>query len=72
MTLAPIPNFQHFPTHHCVTGSMRHVYAHNGNDLSEELLLGIGAGVGFCYFHFKGQELARCALSGFIESLRPR
>lgn len=53
--MKPIANFQHFPTHHCVTGALRHMYVHNQHELSEELLLGIGAGVGFCYFHFKGQ-----------------
>ena len=50
-----LEGFRHFSTHHCVTGSMRHVYAFNGHDLSEDLLLGLGEGVGFVYFHFKGQ-----------------
>jgi hypothetical protein len=47
--------FKHFPTHHCVTGSLRHIYVYNGLDLSEEMLLGLGAGVSFSYWHFKGQ-----------------
>jgi len=34
---------------------MRHVYVYNGHDISEEMLLGIGAGVSFSYWHFKGQ-----------------
>ena len=55
MSLEPLQGFRHFPTHHCVTGSMRHVYVHNGHDISEEMLLGIGAGVSFSYWHFKGQ-----------------
>ncbi len=55
MTLVPLPGFQHFETHHCVTGSMRHVYVHNQHDISEEMLLGLGAGVSFSYWHFKGQ-----------------
>jgi hypothetical protein len=50
-----VKGFRHFETHHCVTGSMRHIYAFNGHDLSEDLLLGLGEGVGFVYFHFKGQ-----------------
>jgi hypothetical protein len=50
-----LEGFRHFETHHCVTGSMRHIYAFNGHDLSEDLLLGLGEGVGFAYFHFKGQ-----------------
>jgi hypothetical protein len=55
MALQPLPGFKHFTTHHCVTGSMRHVYVHNDHDLSEDMLLGIGSGVSFSYWHFKGQ-----------------
>jgi hypothetical protein len=55
MPLNPVPGFQHFTTHHCVTGSLRHIYAFHEHPISEEMLLGIGAGVGFSYFHFKGQ-----------------
>ena len=55
MTIQPFPGFRAFPTHHCVTGSLRHVYQMLGRDVSEELLLGLGAGVGFVYWHQKGQ-----------------
>ncbi len=55
MALEPLEGFQHFTTHHCVTGSMRHVYVYNDHDISEDLLLGLGAGVSFSYWHFKGQ-----------------
>jgi hypothetical protein len=55
MTLDPFAGFRPFATHHCVTGSMRHVYQLMGRDVSEELLLGLGAGVGFVYWHQKGQ-----------------
>lgn len=34
---------------------MRHVYVYNEHDISEEMLLGLGAGVSFSYWHFKGQ-----------------
>ena len=50
----PFPGFRSLETHHCMTGSMRHVYEHNGYPISEELLLGLGAGVGFVYWHVKG------------------
>jgi hypothetical protein len=56
MSLKPLDGFQHFCTHHCVTGSLRHIYVFNGHDLSEEMLLGIGGGVSFSYWHFKGQS----------------
>ncbi|HSJ59507.1 MAG TPA: BtrH N-terminal domain-containing protein [Anaerolineae bacterium] len=55
MTLEALDGFTHLTTHHCVTGSMRHVYAHNGHDVSEEMLLGLGEGVSFSYWHFQGQ-----------------
>lgn len=54
MALEPFDGFQAFPTLHCVTGSMRHVYQLCGQDIGEELLLGLGAGVGFIYWHQKG------------------
>lgn len=55
MTLQTLTGFKSLPTHHCVTGSMRHVYAFNGCDVSEDLLLGLGEGVGFMYWQAKGQ-----------------
>ena len=55
MSATAVPGFRHFETQHCETGSMRHVFAWAGHDLSEELLLGLGEGVGFGYFMFKGQ-----------------
>jgi hypothetical protein len=55
MTLQPLNGFVSLHTHHCVTGSMQHVYAYNGYQISEELLLGLGQGVSFSYWHFKGQ-----------------
>lgn len=53
--MQPLTGFKSFPTHHCVTGSMRHVYAFNDCDISEDLLLGLGEGVGFMYWQAKGQ-----------------
>jgi hypothetical protein len=55
MFIKPFEGFKSIQTQHCVTGSMRHVYAFNGHDLSEDLLLGLGEGVGFMYWHAKGQ-----------------
>ncbi|MBN1967269.1 MAG: BtrH N-terminal domain-containing protein, partial [Anaerolineae bacterium] len=56
MPLQPFPGFRHVETHHCITGSLRHIYLHNEHDLSEELLLGIGNGVGFVYWQQKGAQ----------------
>jgi len=52
--LEPLKGFRTFKTDHCVTGSMRHVYDFHGYPLSEDLLLGLGAGVGFLYWYMKG------------------
>ncbi len=49
--LDAFPGFEAFPTHHCVTGSLRHIYEHHGYPISEDLLLGLGRGLGFVYFH---------------------
>lgn len=54
MSLQPLTGFKSLTTHHCVTGSMRHIYAFHGYDVSEDLLLGLGEGVGFMYWHAKG------------------
>ena len=52
----PFPQFRSYPTDHCVTGSLKHVYDFHGYGISEELLLGLGSGLGFVYFHFKGTD----------------
>jgi hypothetical protein len=44
---------------------MRHVYVCNGHDISEEMLLGLGAGVSFSYWHFKGQPPFMGGRGGF-------
>ncbi|NMB87221.1 MAG: lantibiotic ABC transporter, partial [Chloroflexi bacterium] len=49
--MANLADFEALKTHHCVTGSLRHVYVYHGCPVSEELLLGLGAGVGFVYWH---------------------
>jgi hypothetical protein len=54
MTLKLLAGFKSLTTHHCVTGSMRHVYVYNNHPISEEMLLGLGGGVGFVYWHMKG------------------
>ncbi len=56
MALKALPGFKSLETHHCVTGSMRHIYVHNDHPISEEMLLGLGGGVGFIYWHMKGTD----------------
>ena len=54
MSVKPLTGFKALATHHCVTGSMRYIYEFNHHPISEEMLLGLGAGVGFIYWHTKG------------------
>jgi len=54
MALRPLAGFKSLETHHCVTGSMRHIYEFHSHSISEELLLGLGSGLGFVYWHMKG------------------
>jgi hypothetical protein len=54
MQIKPIPGFRSLTTHHCETGSIRHIYEFNEFPISEEMLLGLGAGVGFIYWRAKG------------------
>ena len=54
MNLKPFAGFRSLETHHCVTGSMLHIYDFHHHPLSEDMLLGLGAGLGFIYWHMKG------------------
>jgi len=54
MPLQSLRGFQTLKTHHCLTGSMRHIYEFHDYPISEDLLLGLGAGIGFVYWHMKG------------------
>ena len=56
MTLNTLKGFKSLNTYHCVTGSMRHIYVYNNHPLSEEMLLGLGGGLGFVYWHMKGTD----------------
>jgi hypothetical protein len=56
MTLQAFPGFETYPTDHCVTGSVKHIYDFHGHPISEEMLLGLGEGISFAYFHFKGTD----------------
>jgi hypothetical protein len=54
--LKPLDGFETFATHHCITGALRHIYEFNGFPMSEEMLLGLGSGVGFLYWQQKGSD----------------
>ncbi len=54
MPLKPFAGFRSLETHHCVTGSMLHIYDFYNHEISEDTLLGIGSGLSFIYWHMKG------------------
>lgn len=56
MTIKSFKGFKSLETHHCITGSMRHIFEFNQCSVSEEMLLGLGEGVGFIYWHMKGTD----------------
>jgi hypothetical protein len=39
--------------YHCQTNSLAKIFYHNGHQLSEDVLLGLGAGMGFIYWQMK-------------------
>jgi hypothetical protein len=51
--IEPFPRFAALDGYHCVTSSLARIYHHAGHSLSEEMLLGLGAGMGFVYWRMK-------------------
>ena len=56
--IQPIPGFAALDGCHCITSSLARIFHHAMHPLSEEMLLGLGAGMGFVYWRMKfaGQE----------------
>jgi hypothetical protein len=54
LTIQPIVGFKALDGCHCVTTSFRKICAFNGYDISEEMLFGLGAGLGFMYWQQRG------------------
>jgi Domain of unknown function (DUF4872)/Butirosin biosynthesis protein H, N-terminal len=76
--LRPFPNFAALDGCHCVTSSMARIFHFAGHPLSEEMLLGLGAGMGFIYWRMKfaGTEIVfvggRGNLKGFYQDVASR
>jgi hypothetical protein len=54
LTIQPIKGFQALDGCHCVTSSFQKMCAFNGYAISEEMLFGLGAGLGFIYWQQRG------------------
>ena len=48
-----VQGLKQFGGKHCETSALKRVLDHHGLSLSEEMLLGLGGGVGFIYWHMK-------------------
>lgn len=53
-TITPFNNCPALDGYHCQTNSLAKIYHHYNCPLSEDMLLGLGAGMGFIYWHQKG------------------
>ena len=52
--IEPFPKCPAIDGYHCQTNSLAKIYHHNECPISEDMLLGLGAGMGFMYWHQKG------------------
>ncbi len=52
--IRPFDNCPALDGYHCQTNSLAKIFHHNNCPLSEDMLLGLGAGMGFMYWHQKG------------------
>lgn len=51
---APFSNCPALSGYHCQTNSLAKIYHHYNHPLSEDMLLGLGSGMGFIFWHQKG------------------
>jgi len=54
-----VPGYAHRPGNHCGSTALRNLLAHYGVELTEEMTLGLGAGVCFYYVALDGQSPSR-------------
>jgi hypothetical protein len=51
--IEPFKNCPSLDGYHCQTNSLAKIYHHHNNPLSEDMILGLGAGMGFIYWKMK-------------------
>jgi Butirosin biosynthesis protein H, N-terminal len=52
-TLESLPGFEALDGCHCISSSLARIFRHAAHPLSEEMILGLGAGMGFVYWRMK-------------------
>ena len=53
--ISPFDNCPALDGYHCQTNSLAKIFHHQEHPLSEDMLLGLGSGMGFIYWHMKGK-----------------
>jgi hypothetical protein len=59
MEATMVPGYRHVPGNHCGSTALRNVLAFHGLEMSEEMALGLGAGVSFYYGVLDGSSPSR-------------
>ncbi|MDX6582671.1 MAG: hypothetical protein QOI10_1855 [Solirubrobacterales bacterium] len=59
MTTTMLEGYRHLPGNHCGSTALRNLLAFDGIEISEEMALGLGAGVCFYYLKLDGQSPSR-------------
>jgi hypothetical protein len=54
-----VPGYRHVPGNHCGSTALRNLLAFHGLEMSEEMALGLGAGVSFYYVVLEGSSPSR-------------
>jgi hypothetical protein len=69
--LTMVTGYRHVPGNHCGSTALRNLLAHSGVRISEEMALGLGAGVCFYYVALDGQTPSRF-INGRVDRLEER
>ncbi len=75
INVEPFDNCPALDGFHCQTNSLAKIFHHYNHPLSEEMLLGLGAGMNFMYWHQKGQPPfigARGNIKNFYQDIGKR
>ena len=59
MTPTMVPGYRHVPGNHCGSTALRNLLAFHGLEMSEEMALGLGAGISFYYVVLEGSSPSR-------------
>lgn len=57
-----IKSFKPFGGHHCITNSLRQIFEYNKFQISEQMLFGIGSGLGFVYVNLANSPMISCRI----------